>query len=139
MTPSGPSWARVPRRMKAIRKSAPPTLGQLPYGNLDPASHHDLQGRRDMQRISSMNRAFKAVAGGVAVFAFGTAFAQLANAGCADFQPVKKAVSWQTPASYFGGLSLLRASDDGDSWHHDDIVGMWRFTMTVPGPNGSTI
>jgi hypothetical protein len=92
-----------------------------------------------MQRTGSMNRTFKAVVAIFAVFALGTAFARPANAGCADFQPSKKAVSWQTPASFFGGLSLVRTSDDGDWWHRDDIVGMWRFTMTVPGPNGSTM
>jgi hypothetical protein len=92
-----------------------------------------------MERISSMKRTIKAMAAAFAIFALGTAFAQLANAGCADFQPSKKAVSWQSPASFFGGLSLIQASDDRDSWHREDIVGMWRFTMTVPGPNGSTI
>ncbi|MGA2843649.1 MAG: hypothetical protein ABSG18_26720 [Steroidobacteraceae bacterium] len=61
-----------------------------------------------MKWTSSMKRTFKAVAAGFAVVALGTAFAQLANAGCADFQPAKKAVSWQTPASFFGGLSLVR-------------------------------
>jgi hypothetical protein len=35
-----------------------------------------------MQGISSMKPTFKAVAAGVAVFALGTAFAPLANAGC---------------------------------------------------------
>jgi len=62
---------------------------------------------------SSIKRTFKAVAAGFAVWALGSAFAQLANAGCADFQPSKKTVSWQTPASFFEGLSLLRASYGG--------------------------
>jgi hypothetical protein len=92
-----------------------------------------------MQRTNSTKRTFKAVAAAFAVFACGTAFSQLANAGCADFQPTKKAVSWQTPASFFGGLSFVRTSDEGASWQRDDIVGMWRFTMTIPGPNGSTV
>jgi hypothetical protein len=92
-----------------------------------------------MQWTSSMKRTFKAIAASFAVFALGTAFAQLANAGCADFQTYKKAVGWQTPASFFGGLSFIRASDDGDWWHRDDIVGMWRFTMSVAGPNGQPV
>jgi hypothetical protein len=92
-----------------------------------------------MKWTSSMKRTFKAVAAAFAVVALGTAFAQLANAGCADFQPAKKAVSWQTPASFFGGLSLVRTSDDGDWWHRDDIVGMWRFTMTIAGPKGPIV
>ncbi len=88
---------------------------------------------------SSMKRTFKAAAPGLLFLALGSALAPLAHAGCADFQPAKKAVSWQTPVSYFGGLSLVRASDGGDWWQRDDIVGMWRFTMTVPGPNGTTV
>jgi hypothetical protein len=92
-----------------------------------------------MQWTSSMKCTFKAAVGALAVVALGTAFAQLANAGCADFKPQKQAVSWQTPASFFGGLSLVRASEERDWWQRDDIVGMWRFTMTVPGPNGQTI
>jgi hypothetical protein len=92
-----------------------------------------------VKRGASMNSMFSAVTLSLGVGVLGAAFAAQANAGCADFQPVKKAVSWQTPASYFGGLSFVRASDSGDSWHRDDVVGMWRFTMTVPGPNGSTI
>jgi hypothetical protein len=86
-----------------------------------------------------MKRTFKAAAPGLLFLALGSALAPLAHAGCADFQPAKKAVSWQTPVSYFGGLSLVRASDGGDWWQRDDIVGMWRFTMTVPGPNGTTV
>ena len=92
-----------------------------------------------MKWTSSMKRTFKAVAAGFAVIALGTAFAPLANAGCADFQPAKKAVSWQTPASFFGGLSLVRVSDDGDWWQRDDIVGMWRFTMSIAGPKGPIV
>src|SRR5277367_1286926 len=91
-------------------------------------------------QTSSMKRTFKAVTAAFTIFALGTAFTQLANAGCADYQPAKKAVSWQTPASYFGGLSFVRASDEGRNWwQRDEIVGMWRFTMTVPGPNASTV
>lgn len=92
-----------------------------------------------MQWTSSMKRTIKAVAACIAVFALGTAFAQLANAGCADFQPYKKAVSWQTPASFFGGLSFVRTSDESDWWQREDIVGMWRFTMSIAGPNGQSI
>lgn len=92
-----------------------------------------------MQGTSSMKRTFKAVVAACAVFALGTAFAQLANAGCADFKPDKKAVSWQTPESFFGGMSFVRASDERDWWQSDDIVGMWRFTMTVPGPGGRPV
>jgi hypothetical protein len=92
-----------------------------------------------MQGTSSMKRTFKAVAAVCAVFALGTAFAQPANAGCADFKSYTKAVSWQTPAAFFGGLSFVRASDERDWWERDDIVGMWRFTMSIAGPQGQTI
>jgi hypothetical protein len=93
-----------------------------------------------MRWTSSTKGTLRTVAAGFAVFALGTAFAQLANAGCADFQPAKKAASWQTPGSYFGGLSLLRTSDEGgDWWRRDDIVGMWRFTMSIEGPNGPIV
>ncbi len=94
------------------------------YGN-------DKRRRRDMQWTSSMKRTCKTVAAALVVFAFGTVSAQLANAGCADFQPSKKAVSWQTPGSFFGGLSFVRVSDSEDWWQRDDIVGMWRFTMSI--------
>lgn len=92
-----------------------------------------------MQMTSSMKRAFKAAAASFALFSLGAGFAQSAHAGCADFQPTKKAVSWQTPASFFGGLSFLRASDERDQWQREDIVGMWRFTMTIAGPQGQAI
>jgi hypothetical protein len=92
-----------------------------------------------MQWTSSMSRTFKTVASCFGVFVLGTAFAPLANAGCADFQPIKKAVSWQTPGSYYGGLSFVRVSDEGDWRQRDDIVGMWRFTMTIAGPNGQPV
>jgi len=92
-----------------------------------------------MQWTSSMKSTFKAAAGVVAIFALGAAFAQLANAGCADFKPQKQKVSWQTPSSFFAGLSLVRASEERDWWQREDIVGMWRFTMTVAGPNGQAI
>ena len=92
-----------------------------------------------MERISSIKPTIKAMAAALAVVALGSAFAPLANAGCADFVPTKKPVSWQTPDSFFGGLSFLRTSNEADWWQREDIVGMWRFTMTVPGPNGSTI
>ena len=92
-----------------------------------------------MQWTNSMKRALKAVATALAVFSLGTIFAQLANAGCADFQSSKRAVSWQTPASFFGGLSLVRVSNDGDWWQHDDIIGMWRFTMSIAGPSGPIV
>jgi hypothetical protein len=92
-----------------------------------------------MQCTDSIKRTFHAVTAGCAVFSLGTAFAQTANAGCADFQPSKKAVSWQPPAAFFGGLSLVRVSDAWDWWQHDNIVGMWRFTMTVPGPSGEAV
>jgi hypothetical protein len=91
-----------------------------------------------MQGTRLMGGAFKAVAG-LAVFAVGTALAQQANAGCADFLPAKKAVSWQTPASNLGRPSFVRTSFGGDPWLRDDIVGMWRFTMTTAGPNGKPI
>jgi hypothetical protein len=85
-----------------------------------------------MQWTSSTRRAFKAAAAYLAVLTLGSAFAPLAHAGCADFQPSKKAVSWQTPASFFGGLSLVRVSDEGiplpEPRHlgeHDGIVGTW--------------
>jgi hypothetical protein len=67
-----------------------------------------------MQWIHSIKGSFRASAAVFGELVLGTAFAQLANAGCADFQPSKKAVSWQTPAAYFGGLSLVRVSDGGD-------------------------
>jgi hypothetical protein len=86
-----------------------------------------------------MRLTFKGAAAAVAVFGLGAAFAQCANAGCADFQPATKAVSWQTPASFFGGLSFLRASDERDWWQREDIVGMWRFTMSIAGPKGQPI
>ncbi len=92
-----------------------------------------------MQWTISMKRTLKAVAAAFAVFAFGTAFAELANAGCADFQPSKKAVSWETPASFFGGLSLIRTSSEEEWLQPGDIVGMWRFTMTIAGPAGPVV
>lgn len=92
-----------------------------------------------MEWTNSLKCAFKAVAACLAVFALGSAFARLANAGCADFQPDKKAVSWETPASFFGGLSFVRASDERDWWQREDIVGMWRFTMSIAGPKGQPI
>ena len=33
----------------------------------------------------------------------------------------------------------MRTSDDGDWWHRDDIVGMWRFTITIAGPKGPIV
>jgi len=87
---------------------------------------------------SRSNRSFKAVAAGVAILALATALMQRANAGCADFQPSKKTVGWQTPGSFFKGLSFVRVSDDG-AWQRDDIVGMWRFTMSIAGPNGEPV
>jgi len=92
-----------------------------------------------MKKIASMKRMVSAVTVSLGVGVLGAVVAAQAQAGCADFQPTKKAVSWQTPASFFGELSLLRASYDGDQWQRDDIVGMWRFTMSIPGPNGQSI
>ena len=86
-----------------------------------------------------MKTLFRPVAVSLGVGVLGGIFAAQANAGCADFQPSKKAVSWQTPAEFFGGLSLVRVSDDGDSWRRDDIVGMWRFTMSIAGPKGPIV
>ena len=92
-----------------------------------------------MSRRTTMRSLCSTVAVSLGVGVLGAIFAAEANAGCADFQPSKKAVSWQTPASFFGGLSFVRASDDGGWWQRDDIVGMWRFTMTIPGPNGPVV
>jgi hypothetical protein len=92
-----------------------------------------------VNRGASMKSMFSAVTLSLGVGVLGATFAAQANAGCADYQPARKAVSWQTPGSFFGGLSFLRTSNEGDLWQREDIVGMWRFTMTVPGPNGSTI
>jgi len=92
-----------------------------------------------MSRRTSMRSLCSTVAVSLGVGVLGAIFAAEANAGCADYQPSKKAVSWQTPASFFGGLSFVRASDDGGWWQRDDIVGMWRFTMTIPGPNGPVV
>jgi hypothetical protein len=39
----------------------------------------------------------------------------------------------------FGGLSFVRAAYKADSWQCDDIVGMWRFTMTILGHEGRSI
>jgi hypothetical protein len=86
-----------------------------------------------------MNTMFRAVAASLGMGVLGVIFAVQAQAGCADFQPAKKAVSWQTPASFFAGLSFVRASDNGDWWQRDDIVGMWRFTMSIAGPKGQPI
>ena len=61
-----------------------------------------------MKRGTSMKTMFSAVTLSLGVGVLGAIFAAHANAGCADFQPAKKAVSWQTPASFFGGLSLVR-------------------------------
>jgi hypothetical protein len=77
-----------------------------------------------MQSSSSMKRTFKAGAAAFGIFALGSAFVQVAKAGCADFQPAKKAVSWQTPGSFYGGLSFLRVSNDDDRWQREDIVGI---------------
>jgi hypothetical protein len=73
---------------------------------------------------------------GVGVIA---AVAAPAHAGCADFQAVKTPVSWQTPAAFFEGLSFVRASYEENSWQRDDIVGMWRFTMSIAGPKGPIV
>jgi hypothetical protein len=86
-----------------------------------------------------MKTLFSTVAVSLGVGVLGVMFAAQANAGCADFQPSKKTVSWQTPASFFGGLSLVRTSNDGDWSQRGDIVGMWRFTMSITGPNGQPI
>src|ERR1700733_11284106 len=89
----------------------------------------DPQGELNMKRRTSMKSIFSAVTLSLGIGVLGTIFAAQANAGCADYQPSKKTVSWQTPGSFFGGLSFLRTSNEGDWWQREDIVGMWRFTM----------
>ena len=91
-----------------------------------------------MHKTSSIRRTFKAATSVSAVLAVG-AFAQLAHAGCADFQTAPKTASWQTPGSFYGGLSFVRSAYEADSWQRGDIVGMWRFTMTIAGPKGASI
>jgi hypothetical protein len=35
--------------------------------------------------------------------------------------------------------ALVRTGEEGADWQGDEIVGMWRFTFSVAGPNGSQI
>jgi hypothetical protein len=74
-----------------------------------------------------------------------------AHAGCGFAPPTLKPNAWnpstQAPdmlrfAYYRPGEEqgrLLLTSYDG-GWHHDaPIVGMWRFTLVTPGPNGTPV
>lgn len=98
-----------------------------------------IESRKSIVSRKSPKELLRSVGASVAVGILGVVFAVQAQAGCADFAAAKKAVKWLTPASFFGGLSLQRASYDGDWRERDDIVGMWRFTMTIPGPKGEPI
>ncbi|HTV51619.1 MAG TPA: hypothetical protein VME21_10535 [Steroidobacteraceae bacterium] len=68
---------------------------------------------------------------------------QSARAGCLDYK-APKAVSWQTPAEYFGSLRIVRIStqegasdEDAWSWEWDarraPIVGLWAFRYYSKG------
>lgn len=83
--------------------------------------------------------------------AAGLAQLHSAHAGCGFAPPTLKPNAWhpstQAPdtlrfANYHPGEdagSFLLTSDDG-RWHHDaPIVGMWRFKLVTPGPNGMPI
>ena len=74
-----------------------------------------------------------------------------AHAGCGIAPPTLKPNAWnpstQAPdmlrfADYRPGDEqgrFLLTSDDG-GWHRDaPIVGMWRFTLVTPGPNGTPV
>jgi hypothetical protein len=78
-------------------------------------------------------------AGILAALIMGTMFMQLANAGCLDYQPPKKAVSWQTPDSFFGSMRLLKVSDEewGQPSFHAPIVGLWAFKYISKGNAGT--
>lgn len=87
----------------------------------------------------------------LALGAAGLAQLHSAHAGCGFAPPALHPNAWhpstQAPATLqFAdyrpgdeqGRFLLTADDDG--WHYDaPIVGMWRFKLVTPGPNGTTI
>ena len=95
-----------------------------------------------MQLVSSTKKILRGAAAFFTALVLGTAFTPLANAGCANFQPSGKLVSWQTPGEFYRGLSVVRVADSAGVSPRaglDDIVGMWRFTMSISGPNGQSI
>jgi hypothetical protein len=60
-----------------------------------------------------------------------------AHAGCGPTPPTLKPNAWNPSTQAPGGL-LLTSYDGG--WHHDaPIVGMWRFSLVTPGPNGTPV
>ena len=85
----------------------------------------------------------KAMISGIAlslsIGALGVMFAAQANAGCLDYQAPKKAVSWQTPGSFFGSLRVVKVSEEQPEWEwrapsrRAPIVGLWAFKYISKG------
>jgi hypothetical protein len=96
--------------------------------------------QRNMNTIKRIVwRNLKALVAGFTVLCIGAAFAQQANAGCLDYKPPKKAVSWQTPGEFFGSSSVMRVSAEEQDWRwepaarHAPIVGLWAFKYISKG------
>jgi hypothetical protein len=97
-----------------------------------------------------MKSSIRPLMAALVVGAAGLSQLHTAHAGCGITPPALKPNAWYPSTQ---GADMLRFADfrpgeeqgrllptSDDGWHYDaPIVGMWRFTLTTPGPNGTPV
>ncbi len=100
-----------------------------------------------MRWNTSIASGLKAAAAVLAVITFASAIVQTADAGCLQYPGMKKTVSWETPQSWLGSMTFLKAADvqtleeqsaaDWDHRHDAPITGLWAFKYISKGNLGT--